>query len=1222
MITQCPDKINELLSKTTDDLALMNVIVANGLENNANDKSLLQSLVNKAHWNVKNLSHEIALKTTQEFCSSFDYSSDIYKSDERGLLAQRPKVSLQTNTNEQIDFNIHSSNPVNAIDLYPLKHLSPGEKFKLENALKVLSDPNHPFNRETVQNAYGIQLPTIQQLRVDENEKKNKEATDQTDLQLKTVRKKKKHLKLIQYDEINENCNALNLIQRGLIPPNAQIAFDPSPIQTKPMNILLTSQQKITRLPITINDLCPVYEPTHKTTELVKPVVMRKVSPDMVMNSREIRKGQRNNAESVFITENPNLSKRQVSSKAGPPPCTPVTTCSPQIQFWLNIEEGLFQVHTEDYQAFETTFIDDWDKISTLMYEIENLFDFYGISVAVVNGLKLAKLSKEYENNFEKLTTDILLTCIEDSQTIHRLISKAGSSFRGRNGRDRAAIKIQSTFRRFRAQKQYNEQKRLRGAAAVISASWTRYKKMKELRERLSQVRKHCTEASERRLKELGSNWEHFEQNKHVVIHLPSASYSTLIRQQLGNIGELEYMESRQIARICEVRNPNTDVVIVTRVPISDDLLEYYSKLLGLSSAIETGQAEDQSSINSRYRIIVPEAIKYFHSNALAPMCLASLLKYSPRALKHIRRFIAGRPAILIPGFGDHDDVFYVANYLRIPVWSSSPSINSLFNLQSTTRRLVQQLIDKIADHQDTSVTDAKNPNLSKASALFTSVMTSRLKGNEPNWSNITSNNNNNNNNLTNNNKLLEGVGKLKKDLNSRSTEGNYWMAAQPPGDFDVYTMDHLCETLAALFTENLPIKNWLLKIDNNVGGHGVAFLSIENLQSFKWALEQRQWHGPIRWTKKWAQETTYMKILSEVPQLLQKHLKLFPNDFYTDSVSFIQSFLKSGGVIEACPPTDEWTNLSVVIAILPNKTVRIVASGDHLHTEDKFCTWGETIPMTSVTPRWINYLCMELGSLMAKKGVVGHVNIDFVTFIHPEKNEQILWITGIKPGYTDLLAMTQLVLFSTNTTFEIATLTNGEHQIIAKPPTTSVMKSSSSQIHELSKLSEQDSQLERKKLKRYAVVSTHLQHSNLTMIQYSVFFKICRANYIGYDLKERRGILFSPMDSYRRDRLALVSVADNLDKALTKFGSTLKILHKEVSTPNMTGISNFSSIITEVEKILGQVIENSMTQKTEQTNQENKKLQMNDGKAKSNPSNQSKPSIQLNKNSSTPQNK
>ncbi|VDP78072.1 unnamed protein product [Schistosoma curassoni] len=114
-------------------------------------------------------------------------------------------------------------------------------------------------------------------------------------------------------------------------------------------------------------------------------------------------------------------------------------------------------------------------------------------------------------------------------------------------------------------------------------------------------------------LKELGNNWERFEQNSHVVVHLPSASYSESIRQQLGSIEELEYMESRQIARICEIRNPNRDVVIVTRAPISDDLLEYYNKLLGLTTAIETGQAENQCSISSRYRIIVPEAIKYFH---------------------------------------------------------------------------------------------------------------------------------------------------------------------------------------------------------------------------------------------------------------------------------------------------------------------------------------------------------------------------------------------------------------------------------------------------------------------------------------------------------------------------------------------------------------------------------------------------------------------------------
>ncbi|CAH8597971.1 unnamed protein product [Heterobilharzia americana] len=1192
MITQHTDKINELLSKTRDELALMNLIVANDLNDNRNESSFLKSLVNKTNQNIKDLFHEIALKTTEEYCFPIGHTNDILKRNDRCLLAQRSKISLERNDKKQTNFNVQGVNQVNAIDLYPLKHLSPGEKFKLENALKVLSDPTHSFNRQTVQNAYGIQLPTILQSRVEEQQKKSKEVSNTSDVELSTLRKRKKNFKLIQYDQTNENHNALNLIQRGLIPPNAQIAFDPSPMQTKSIHIL-SSAQKITRPLITINDLCPVYEPT-TTAESMKPILRRKDSPKISNSSKSaVRISHNNNnskgnenGESVFIAENISLPRRLTSSKATPPPCTPVTTSSSHTNFWLNTEEGIFQTQSDDFQAFETSYADKWDKISAVLCELENLFDFYGISIAIVNGLKLAKLVNEYENKLDCLTSDILLTCIEDSQTIRRIMTEPGSSFRGRKGRTRAAIKIQSSFRRFRAQKQYKEQKRLRGAAAIISAAWTRYKKMKELRERLARIRKECIEASEKRLKELGSNWERFEQNNHVVIHLPSASYSETIRQQLGNLGELEYMESRQIARICEVRDPNTDVVIVTRAPISDDLLEYYSKLLGLSKAIETGQEESQCSINSRYRIIVPEAIQYFHSNASAPMCLASLLKYSPRALIHIRRFIAGRPAILVPGFGDHYDVFHVANYLEVPVWSSTPTINSLFSLQSTTRRLVKQLIETISD-RDVSI-DSKNQNISKASALFTSVITNQRKGNENNWSSS--------------NKLVGGVGKLKKDIkNSQAmnAEQNYWLVAQPPGDFDVYSMDHLCETLASLFTENLPIKNWLLKIDNyNIDGRGTAFISIENLQSFKWALEQCQWHGPVRWTKKWAQETTYVKILSEVPQLLQKHLKLFPNCFYTDSASFILAFLKHGGVIEACPPTDEWTNLSVVIVILPNKAIRIVTSGDHLHSEDNFYTWGETIPLTSVAPRWVNHLSMELGSIMANKGVVGHVKIDFVTFIHPEKNEQTLWITGIKPGYTDLLAMTQLVLFATNTTFEIATLTStGEHQIIAKPPI--IEKKVNLQTHRLTTTQcEHDGEFQRKKLKRYAVMSTRLQHSNLTMIQYSVFFKICRANYIGYDLKGRCGILFSPMDSYRRDRLAFVSVADSLDKALTKFGCTLKILHKEVSTPNMTGKSNFQSVISELEQILGQVVENSMDQKTKQVSQQ-KKLQNNEEKTK-----------------------
>ncbi|VDP59151.1 unnamed protein product [Schistosoma curassoni] len=355
---------------------------------------------------LKNLSHELALKATEEYCSPAEFADDILKLNDRCLLAQRSKVSFERTENKEINMNTKENGQVDAIDLYPLKHLSPGEKFKLENALKILSDPSHPFNRQTVQNAYGIQLPTILQTRVTEEQQRQN---------------------LIQYDETSDNnCNALNLIQRGLIPSNAQITFDPSPMQTKSMH-LISPSTKLPQQPITINDLCPVYEPTN-IHEVPKPITLKKKSRSVLSDSksvavRDVSKVDRN-TESVFITENPTLSRRQASSKATPPPCTPITTCSSHGNFWLTTEEGLFQTQSEDYQAFEAQFTDNWDKISILLCELENLFDFYGISVAVVNGIKLAKLAKDYENNLGSLTSDILLTSIEDSQTIRRIMTE------------------------------------------------------------------------------------------------------------------------------------------------------------------------------------------------------------------------------------------------------------------------------------------------------------------------------------------------------------------------------------------------------------------------------------------------------------------------------------------------------------------------------------------------------------------------------------------------------------------------------------------------------------------------------------------------------------------------------------------------------------------------------------------------------------------------------
>lgn len=54
------------------------------------------------------------------------------------------------------------------------------------------------------------------------------------------------------------------------------------------------------------------------------------------------------------------------------------------------------------------------------------------------------------------------------------------------------------------------------------------------------------------------------------------------------------------------------DVIYVSPIAITEETLQYYLKLLGLKKAIETGDSKDVIDLTSRYKIVVPEALKSF----------------------------------------------------------------------------------------------------------------------------------------------------------------------------------------------------------------------------------------------------------------------------------------------------------------------------------------------------------------------------------------------------------------------------------------------------------------------------------------------------------------------------------------------------------------------------------------------------------------------------------
>jgi len=118
----------------------------------------------------------------------------------------------------------------------------------------------------------------------------------------------------------------------------------------------------------------------------------------------------------------------------------------------------------------------------------------------------------------------------------------------------------------------------------------------------------------------------------------------------------------------------------------------------------------------------------------------------------------------------------------------------------------------------------------------------------------------------------------------------------------------------------------------------------------------------------------------------------------------------------------------------------------------------------------------------------------------------------------------------------------------------------------------------------RYAIVSTRLLHSNLSVIHYSVFFQMCRAHGIGFDMKEKAGTIFTLVDSSKREHLGMFVMSDDLQGSLSTFARNLSVIHQEISAPNMQGESNFQAAIDDIDSILGTTEENKQNPATPPT--------------------------------------
>ena len=364
------------------------------------------------------------------------------------------------------------------------------------------------------------------------------------------------------------------------------------------------------------------------------------------------------------------------------------------------------------------------------------------------------------------------------------------------------------------------------------------------------------------------------------------------------------------------------------------------------------------------------------------------------------------------------------------------------------------------------------------------------------------------------------------------------------PGAYGIYDEKDFYRYFSKLIVENLDVQRWILKIDDERSGRGIAYLDPRDIQVYRNTVRQRD-EDPKRWDQTETRTAAEIRMVLALQGELKLKIKLARKDLHPHWKSYSEAFFKAGGVIEACPEI-VLSSPSTNLYIEPDGTVNMTSSHDQVFSSP-YVYAGATFP--SAGPHNSLYeASLAIGKAAYREGVIGYLGIDFVIGYDTKTRIQQLMAVDLNIRMTETCGSFMLFDLLVDGSWNPLL---GEYRVRAPregvpaaggpggPPPGA---------------------------KRYYSTVNHFYQPILATMQFKSFFDFCRMHNVSYEVAAKQGTVFILMDSLACGMLGVLTIGrDLLSEVAAKSGHGPKAADGVSRVSTAAGLRASDVPVTEV---------------------------------------------------------